>query len=343
VIDREPFGVTRRGEDVARYTLTNHRGSRARLITLGATLTELWVPDRDGRLGDVVLGFDALEAYERDDRYFGCTVGRVANRIAGASFSLDGIEHALAANHGPHHLHGGRVGFDKAVWTARELEDRAGPALRLSHRSPDGEEGYPGAVDVSVTFRLDDGDALSIEYRAKTDAPTPVNLTNHSYWNLSGAGDVLAHGLVLHAEHFTEVDAELIPTGRIAPVAGTPLDFRHAKAIGRDIAGLEPGYDHNLVLADGARAAPAPAVEVSDPASGRRIRMSTTEPSVQLYTANYLDGVAGKGGAVYGRHAGLCLEAQHFPDAVHQPHFPSVVLRPGETYRQVTVYDFGSG
>jgi aldose 1-epimerase len=339
-IERDRFGSTRAGEPITRHTLTNRRGSRARLIDWGATLTDLWVPDRSGALGDVVLGFDTLEEYEQSECYFGCTIGRVANRIAGARFSLDGCEYALAANDGPHHLHGGRVGFDKAVWRGSELESERGPAVRFTHTSPDGDEGYPGTLRVRVTYLLDHQDALHIEYRAETDAPTPVNLTHHGYWNLSGSGDVLDHELTLHADRYTEAGPDLVPTGRILPVAGSPFDFRRAKPIGREIAELELGYDHNYVLADEAGRAAAPAGVLDDPTSGRRMEVSTSEPGLQLYTGNFLDGVAGKRGAVHERHGALCLEAQHYPDALHQQSFPPIVLRPGESYRQLTVYRF---
>jgi len=339
-VERDAFGVTSSGDPVSRYTLTNQRGSVARLIDYGATLTELWMPDREAVLADVVLGFDALDAYESGSGFFGCTVGRVANRIAGARFELDGIEYRLAANDGPNHLHGGRAGFDRAIWRSRAFAHALGPAVEFRHASPDGDEGYPGALDVSVVYALDREDALHIEYRAESTAPTLVNLTHHGYWNLAGSGDILAHELVLRADTYTEVGPRLIPTGRLLPVAGTPFDFRRAKPIGRDIGELEAGYDHNFVLATHARAEPLEVAELRDPTSGRRMRLSTSEPGVQLYTANFLDGVEGKRGDIYGRHAALCLETQHFPDAVHHAGFPSIVLRPGGTYRQTTVYRF---
>jgi aldose 1-epimerase len=309
-ITREHFGRTDAGAEVSRFALTNRRGTRAVWLDWGATLAELWLPDREGRPADVVLGFDRFEPYARNAPYFGCTVGRVANRIAGARFALDGREYRLAANEGAHHLHGGERGFDRALWGAREL---------------------PGA----------EADVLRLEYRAETDAPTLVNLTNHAYWNLAGDGDVLGHELRLHADRYTEVGPDRIPTGRRRPVAGTPLDFTSRKAIGRDLGALGPGYDHDFVLADAPRGEALPCAELSDPASGRCMRVCTSEPSVQLYTGNSLDGVAGKRGRVYARHAGLCLETQRPPDAVHHPGFPSVVLRPGETYRQTTTCAFG--
>jgi aldose 1-epimerase len=341
-ISKKPFGVTARGEEVSCYTLTNRRDSVARWIDWGATLTELWIPDRAGVLGDVVLGFDSLEAYERNEPHVGCVIGRVANRIAGARFTLDGVDHPLAANREPNHLHGGWAGFDKALWIAEPLDRLEGPALRFTHTSPDGDEGYPGTLRVELIVTLDHEDALHFEYRAETDAPTPVNLTHHDYWNLAGHGDILSHELLLHADRYTETGEGFIPTGRQLPVAGTPFDFRVAKPVGRDIGQLERGYDQNYVLAEAVRDVAVPAGELFDPSSGRRMTFSTSEPGVQLYTGNFLDGVVGKHGAVHGRHDALCLETQHFPDAVHQPSFPSIVLRPGETYRQVTVYAFGT-
>lgn len=337
---RDGFGVASDGRPISRYTLTNRRGSRARVIDWGATLTELWVPDREGTLGDVVLGFDDFGAYERNEPYFGCTIGRVANRIGGARFSLDGVDYRLAANDGPNHLHGGSCGFDKAIWTGREEPGAEGPAVTFEHTSPDGDEGYPGTLSVALTILLDCEDALHLDYRARTDAATPVNLTHHSYWNLAGAGDVLAHELRLAADRYTEAGPQLVPTGRLLPVAGTPFDFRRLKPIGRDIGRLGLGYDHNFVLGDATRAEAVPAGKLRDPASGRCMTFRTSEPGVQLYTGNFLTAVEGKRGAVYGRHAGLCLEAQKFPDALHQPDFPSVILRPGQTYRQKTVYAF---
>ncbi len=336
----EAFGTLEDGRDVSRYTLENDRGSIARWIDLGAALTELWLPDRNDTLADVVLGYDDVAGYLGGGN-FGCTVGRVANRIAGASFELDGTRYELAANDGPNHLHGGRVGFDKQLWTVDRQDDPHGPALRFSLTSPDGDEGYPGRLEVAVTVVLGHDDALRFEYEARCDAPTPINLTHHSYWNLAGRGGVLEHELCLRAERYTEVDPALIPTGRLLPVDGTALDFRVAKTVGRDLEGVPGGggYDHNFVLADAARSTPREIGWLRDPGSGRRLRLSTTEPGVQLYTANSLD-ARGKGGSAYGPHAGLCLETQHFPDALHHESFPGIVLRPGETYRQETIYAF---
>jgi len=333
------------GAPVRLFTLTNAHGLVARITNLGATLTELHVPDRAGRLGDVVLGFDTLEGYLGGHPYFGCTVGRVANRIARGRFALGDRTYALAVNHGPNHLHGGLVGFDKAVWVAEPL---AAPVagVRLAHVSPDGDEGYPGRLEVVVVMTLTDENALVVDYTATTDRPTPVNLTNHSYFNLAGGGDALGHELTLFAHGYTPTDPTLIPTGAIAPVAGTPLDFTRPAPIGARLAALggePPGYDHNFVL-DGAGGGTAPAARVYEPVSGRVMDVSTTQPGMQLYTAQHLDGtLAGKRGVAYGRYAGLCLETQHFPDSVNHPRFPSTILRPGATYRQTTVYGFGAG
>jgi aldose 1-epimerase len=339
-VTREPYGVTSHGDEVSRFILTNRLGARVCVLDWGATISELHVPDRAGRLADVVLGFDTLAEYEINLPYFGGTIGRVANRIAGGRFELDGVEYRLYANDGPNHLHGGARGFDKHPWQAETLPHEDGPAVRFEHVSPDGDEGYPGRLEVRVTMVFDDEDRLTIAYEARADAATPVNLTNHSYFNLAGGGDILGHLLELHADRFAEVDAELIPTGRLRPVANGAFDFNAAKPIGLDIAELEGGYDHNFVLDRAVCEGGAPAAVLVDPVSGRRMTMHTDEPGVQLYTGHLLDGVRGKHGAVHHRHAALCLEAQHFPDALHQPAFPSVVLRPGETYRQRTSYRF---
>ena len=343
-IDRRPFGSTAAGQPVEQFTLSLANGSVARLITYGATLTQLHVPDRRGKLDDIVLGFDNLAQYESQSPFFGCTTGRVANRIAGGRFTLDGVAHELAVNDGPNHLHGGIKGFDKIVWKGRVLEDREGPSVRFTYRSADGEEGYPGALSVQVVYTLTEEGALRLEYRATTDRATPVNLTNHTYFNLEGAaaGPVLDHVLALYADRFTEPDGTLIPTGRLLPVQGTPLDFTSPTAIGADIEQLEiGGYDHNYAL-NGRAGEPPLIAEALGPDSGRLMQVSTTEPGVQLYTGNHLDGVTGKEGAVYNQYHGFCLETQHFPDSVNQPDFPSVILRPGQTYRQTTVYRFST-
>jgi aldose 1-epimerase len=342
-VEKDIFGKTADGKIVERYTLTNKNGSLARVITYGATLTELLVQDREGNLGDVVLGFDTLEQYEKESPYFGCTTGRVANRIAKGRFALDGVEYRLAVNNGPNHLHGGLKGFDKVVWKAAPLQRAEGAAVRFAYLSRDGEEGYPGNLEVVVTYLLTDDDELRLEYQATTDRATPVNLTNHSYFNLAGKGDVLGHILTLYARYYTEPDETLIPTGRILPVAGTPLDFIRPAAVGGRIGRIAiGGYDHNYVLDNGGRAEPGLAAELYDPASGRVMELYTTEPAVQLYSGIHLKELPGKKGAVYNQYYGLCLETQHYPDSINQPGFPSVVLRPAEVYRTATVHRFST-
>ena len=340
---KDGFGKTSDGQTVERFTLTNKSGTMARVIAYGATLIELQVKDRDGNLGDVVLGFDNFGQYEKESPYFGCTTGRVANRIAGGRFTLDGVEYELAVNNGPNHLHGGLKGLDKVIWEGEQVEREDGPAVRFSYLSADGDEGYPGNLSIGVTYVLTQDDELRIEYEATTDRATPVNLTNHSYFNLACAGDVLGHILTLHAGFFTEPDETLIPTGRILPVAGTPLDFTRPAVVGGRIARIDiGGYDHNYVIDRKEGEDLALTAEVYEPGSGRVMELLTTEPGVQFYSGNFLDGLKGKGGAVYEKHYGLCLETQHFPDSINQPDFPSVVLRPGETYRQVTVHRFST-
>jgi aldose 1-epimerase len=338
------FGKLPDGTAVDLYTLTNAKGATAKIMTYGATLTELHVPDRTGKMGDVTLGFDTLDAYLKGHPYFGSTVGRVANRIAKGRFTLEGKAYTLATNNGPNHLHGGVKAFDKAVWNAATVRRAAGPAVRFSLKSPDGEEGYPGNLDVTVTYTLSNDNALLIEYSAKTDRATPVNLTNHAYFNLAGRGDVLGHEMMIAADRFVAVDESLIPTGELKLVANTPMDFRTPHAIGERITqvGADPtGYDHCYALNAGRTSRLSLAARVYEPTTGRVMEMRTTEPGVQFYTGNFLDGsLTGKGGEVYRKHAGFCLEAGSYPDAVNRPSFPSVILRPGETYRQRTEYRF---
>jgi aldose 1-epimerase len=341
-VQKERFGETEDGEAVDLYTLRNRNGLVAKVTNYGATLTELHVPDRNGELVDVVLGFDNLEQYLRH-RYYGSTLGRVANRIAEGRFTLDGNEYTLAINAAPNHLHGGDKGFDKVVWQAEPVDKEEGPAVRFAYLSPDGEEGYPGNLQVEVTYTLTHEDALRIDYRATTDRATPVNLSHHSYFNLSGAGngDVRDHVLEINADHYTPPDENLIPTGEIAPVAGTPFDLRSPTAVGEQIDQLPGGgYDENFVLNDRAGEV-AWAARLYSPRTGVFMELLTDQPSLQLYTGNHLDGtLVGKQGKAYPKHAGLCLEAQHPPDAINQPAFPSVVLRPGETYTQTTIHRF---
>jgi aldose 1-epimerase len=341
------FGKTADGVPVDLYVLTNTKGSTAKVITYGAILTELHVADRDGKFDDVVLGFDNLKEYLAGHPMFGATVGRVANRIAKGKFTLDGKEYTLALNSGPNSIHGGRKGFDKVVWKAQALPKPDGVAVQFNYRSPDGEEGYPGNLQATVTYALTNDNELRITYTAATDKATPVNLTNHSYFNLAGAkaGDVLDHVMMLAADEYTPADNTLIPTGEIKSVRGTPLDFTSPTPLGARIAELKPnpgGYDHNYVVRNGGKSLVL-AARIYEPKSGRVMELFTTEPGVQLYTANFLDGKRkGKDGVAYGKHQAFCLETQHFPDSVNHPNFPSVILRPGETYKQTTVYKFST-
>jgi aldose 1-epimerase len=348
-VKREAFGKTNDGVEVDQYILTNANGMTAKVITYGAILTELDVPDRDGKLGDVVLGFDNLKDYLERNPHFGATTGRVANRIAKGRFTLDGREYKVAINNGPNSLHGGLKGFDKKVWKAETKEGPNGVSVELTYVSKDGEEGYPGDLTVTVGYTLRNDNAVRIDYLATTDKATPVNLTNHSYFNLAGAksGDILGHELMIAAEKYTPADETQIPTGEIKLVKDTPLDFTTPRRIGDRIDQLKSspggGYDHNFVLNSGGKDEPGFAARVSEPKTGRIMEMYTTEPGVQLYTGNYLDGkLTGRGGVVYKKYAGLCLEAQHFPDSVHHDNFPSIILKPGETYRQTTIYKFSA-
>lgn len=313
------------------YTLTNNRGVEVSLTNYGGTVTSIKAPDRNGVFGDVVLGYDTIDEYRRNPRYLGALIGRHANRIAGGKFSLNGVEYQLAQNNGANHLHGGNKGFDKQVWSATETAN----ALHLEYFSPDGEENYPGNLTVDVIYSLNDENELRIEYRATTDKDTIVNLTNHSYFNLAGSGDILGHELWLNADAFTPVSESLIPTGEIQPVENTRMDFRTARSIGSG------GYDHNFVLRDWDRGSLRLVARLREPVSGRVVEVLTTEPGIQFYSGNFFDGsVKGKGGVAYEQYAGLCLETQHFPDSPNHSNFPSTVLRAGETYNQTTIYKF---
>jgi aldose 1-epimerase len=348
----EEFGVTSDGMKVARYTLDNGRGLRARILTYGGAVQTLEVPDRDGRPGNVVLGCASLADYITMSKYFGAIVGRYANRIAGGRFRLDGTEYRLPRNDGGNSLHGGERGFDRRVWEVTAADARE---LALSYISADGEEGYPGTLRVSVTYTVTDDDAaggaLRIDYRATTDRPTVVNLTNHTYLNLAGegSGPIYDHVLTLHADRYTPVGPGQIPTGELAPVAGTPLDFTRPQPIGARIHDGHPqllaglGYDHNYVLDRTAPGALEPAARVEHPPSGRVLEVLTTEPGVQFYSGNVLDGSSvGTGGGTYRQGEGLCLETQHFPDSPNQPDFPSTALYPGQEYGSTTIYRFST-
>jgi aldose 1-epimerase len=346
-ITRRAFGTLSDGSAVDLFALRNAGGLLVKIATYGGIVVECHTPDREGRFADIVLGFDQLEDYERRSPYFGAIIGRCANRIANGRFTLAGRSYSLATNDGPNHLHGGRQGFDKRVWDAHAFTDRA--ALKLSRASPAGEEGYPARVDVEVTYSLSDTDELAIDYLATADASTPVNLTHHGYFNLRGAGDgdILAHELALSADAFTPVTATLIPTGEIAPLASTPFDFSAGVAIGSRIGADDEqlrragGYDHNFVVR-GADGALREIARVYEPASGRTLALASTEPGLQFYSGNFLDGtLIGKAGRSYGHRGGFCLEPQHFPDSPNQPAFPSTILEPGETYRSRTIFRFG--
>jgi len=351
-VTEQPFGATPDGDNVRLFTLTNANGIEVRVITYGAIIVSLKVPDRNGVPGDVVLGFDDLNGYLGASPYFGALVGRYGNRIGGARFELGGTSYTLAANNGTNHLHGGVRGFDKVVWDARARDDGNGAGVVFRRTSPAGEEGYPGALSVQVAYTLTNANELIFDYLATTDAPTPVNLTQHSYFNLAGdgSGDVLGHLLTLNADRYTPVDAGLIPTGELASVEGTPFDFRTPHTIGERIGAddeqirLGGGYDHNFVLN---REGVGPdelvlAARVEEPTTGRFLEVHTTEPGLQFYSGNFLDGtLAGKGGVVYRQRYGFCLETQHFPDSPNKPDFPSTILRPGEEYRSRTVLTFG--
>jgi aldose 1-epimerase len=337
-VERDVFGQLEDGSEVARFTLTGAGGLRAQVIELGATLTSLQVPGPGGQVVDVVLGFDDLDGYVKDSSYLGVIAGRFANRIAKGRFTLDGTTYELATNNGANHLHGGDRGFGKRLWTGTA----EGGGVRFSYTSADGEEGYPGTLDVSVTYSLTSDGGLRLDYEATTDAPTPVNVTNHAYFNLAGGGTILDHTLELRADAYTPVDAGLIPTGELLDVTDSPFDFRTATAIGARIADVEGGYDHNWVLNGGITGEPRVIGQLTDPASGRSMQILTTEPGVQFYSGNFLDGLGGRAGAEYAQHTGLCLETQHFPDSPNQPDFPSVILRPGETHRSTTIYRFTS-
>jgi aldose 1-epimerase len=346
-IDRSEFGKLDNGTVIEAFTLRNSRGATAKIITYGATLVELQVPDRKGKNADVVLGFDDLKGYTGEHPHFGGIIGRYANRIARGKFRIDGKEYSLAINNGPNTLHGGLVGFDHKVWKSEPVAGAKDPAVKFTYVSPDGEEHFPGTLTVTVTYVLTGDNALKINYHATVDKPTVLNLTNHSYFNLAGGGDVLNHVLMLHASEYTSADATLIPTGEIASVKGTPYDFRRPTKIGTRIEEVakvkeQGGYDNNFVIS-GASGTLRLAAEVSDPASGRKMEVWTTEPGVQLYTANWLDGkLVGKRGVQYRRYGAVCLEAQHYPDSPNHVNFPTTVLRPGETYHQETIYKFSA-
>ncbi len=339
-IKKELFGKAD-GKDVFLYTLENKNGLIAKITNYGAIVTSLIVPDKNGKFDDIVLGFDSLQDYLDGHPYFGAIVGRYGNRIAKGRFSLDGVEYTLATNNEKNHLHGGIKGFDKAVWNAEEFESNDGVGLKLSYISPDGEEGYPGNLSVKVTYTLTNNNELKIDYEAETDKATPVNITHHGYFNLAGAGkkDILDHILQIDADKYTVVDETLIPTGELRNVENTPMDFIAPHLIGERIEHVSGGYDHNYVLNNNGKMVKV--IKVYEPESGRIMEVLTTEPGVQFYSGNFLDGTnIGKDGKVYYKHYGFCLETQHFPDSPNQPDFPSTILKPGEKYGYTTIYKF---
>jgi len=347
-IAKKQFGTLPDGRDVELYLLTNHNGMQASITTYGGIIVSLTAPDRNGVFADVVLGFDNLDDYLAGHPYLGAIIGRYANRIGKGTFTLDDQTYDLARNNNGNHLHGGVAGFDKALWSARPRSRPEGPQLRLTYVSADGEEGYPGRLDVTVEYTLTHENELRTDYRATTDKPTHVNLTNHSYFNLSGpgGGDILSHEMLVNADHFTPVDDGLIPTGEIREVEGTPMDFRTPHAIDTRIEDDDEqlqfgdGYDHNWIL-NKPDTDPSFAARVFDPTTGRVMEVVTSEPGVQFYSGNFLDGnLTGKEGKAYGRRCALCLETQHFPDSPNRPEFPTTELRPGEVYETTSIYRF---
>jgi len=346
-IERSFFGITGEGIPIYQYALTNDNGIMMKVIPYGCIITELWIPDKNGILDDIVLGFDSLSDYEVNSPYLGALVGRYGNRIADGRFTIEGITYQLALNEKgkPNHLHGGVKGLNKVVFKAIPMKTPYGPAVRLRYLSHDGEEGYPGNLDLTVTYTLTNKNELRIDYLATTDKPTPLNLTNHTYFNLSGegSGDILDHEFVVNAEYYTPVDENLIPTGEVAPIKGTGIDFVTPKRLGERIKEYaDPpfgGYDHNFVLNKKEKGIDF-AGKVQDYKSGRVMEVYTTEPALQLYTGNWLD-VKGKEGKYYKQYYGLCLETQHYPDSPNHPNFPSTILRPGDVYSSTTIYRFG--
>ena len=352
--EHKAFGKTNDGTPVEQYILRNSHGLQATVITYGATLQALQVPDKNGKVADIVLGFDNVQGYQKGTAYFGATIGRYGNRLAKGAFELDGKHFQVPLNDGPNSLHGGTQGFDKHVWKAVPNKDKDSVGVTLTYVSADGEMGFPGTLKTEVTYSLTESNELRIEYKASSDKPTVLNLTNHSYVNLAGAGngDVLKQVTTLHASHYTPVNGTLIPTGELAPVAGTPMDFTQPTAIGKNIKADHPqlkfaepkhgGFDFNWVLNASGDLGQL-AADVSDPQTGRRLQLYTTEPGVQFYTGNFLDGtIKGKGGKVYPHWGGFTLETQHYPDSPNQPNFPSTRLEPGKTYTQTSVFKFSN-
>ncbi len=339
----DKFGRLPDGREVHQFVLTNASGLTVAITDYGATVTRILCPDAKGNMADVVLGFENLESYLDEHPYFGATVGRFANRIARANFTLDGADYHLAANNAGNSLHGGIEGFSRKLWTVEETSSGEEPSMKLSYLSPHMEEGFPGNLGITINFRVLCENALSIEFTATTDRATPINLTNHSYFNLAGAGSgtVLGHELMVMADAYTPVDGDTIPTGEIAPVSGTPFDLRTLQCLGDKIGktNLEDGYDHNFVIRSSAERLKLAAL-LKDPDSGRCLEVFTTKPGIQVYTSNFLDGTCTGIGGIYHKHYGICLETQFYPDSVHHANFPDSILRPNETYEQTTVFKF---
>lgn len=341
-VQAKPFGQMPDGTTVDLYTLTNANGLKVKIMTYGATLVGVEAPDRQGQLTNVTLSLETLADYLAGHPFFGSIAGRFANRIAQGKFTLDGVTYKLATNNGPNHLHGGRKGFDKAVWKAEPIQQSDFVGVALTHVSPDGDEGYPGTVKVTARYTLNQANELKMEYTANAGKATPLNLTNHAYWNLAGpaAGDVLGHELMVNADRYLPVDDGLIPLGELASTKGTAMDFTEAQTIGSRIAQVKGGYDHCYVLNQAKPGDLTLAARAVEPKSGRVMEVYTTQPGVQLYTGNFLDGKLKANGVAYQKHDGFCLETQHFPDSPNRPEFPSTILRPGQTYHQVTVHKF---
>jgi aldose 1-epimerase len=344
-ITQEPFGRLKDGREVSLFTLSNRSNTTVKITNYGGIITAILTPDQNGKPDDIVLGFNTLDEYLAKHPYFGALIGRYGNRIAKGKFTLNGKEYRLAINDGENHLHGGLFGFDKVIWEATDLRNSAEVGLRLSYFSKDGEEGYPGNLHTTVTYLLNDQNELKISYEAATDQPTVVNLTNHAYFNLAGegSGDILDHEAMINANRYTAVTDDLIPTGELKPVQDSAMDFTVSKPIGADINKVKGGYDHNYVLNKNNDKELSLAAKVLEPKSGRTLEVFTTEPGVQFYTGNSLDGaLIGKAGKPYGKHGGFCLETQHFPDSPNQPGFPSTLLNPGDIYQQITIYKFSA-
>lgn len=341
-VETSSYGKTKAGSNVTLFTCRNAGGSTMKLIDYGATVVALEVPDRQGKLGNVLLTCPDIAGFEACTMYFNCSVGRYCNRIAKGKFTLDGKEYSLATNNAPNHLHGGAKGFDKVMWTAEPFETTGAVGVTFKYESKDGEEGYPGNLSAKVTYTLTDKNEFIIEFRATTDKATPVNLTNHNYWNLAGSGTIRDHELKLNASRYLPVDATAIPTGELAAVAGTPFDFSNSTPIGKrlnDVGGTPIGYDHCYVI-DGEAGRLRPAATVFDPQSGRKLEIQTTEPGIQFYSGNFLDGTAISGN--YAQYSGFCLETQHFPDSPNRPEWPNTILKPGEQYFHKTVHKFST-